>query len=192
MSPGVIVAVVIAVIVVAIPLMIFNRLVTLRNTVQSSWHGIDVELQRRHDLVPNLVETVKGYAAHEQDVLQRVTEARTHALDAGSAAGEKVAPEQELSGALRSLFAVAEGYPDLTASRSFLELQQELANTENRLALARRIYNANVQAFNTAVQKIPNNLVAKVGDFTPAEFFRIDPVVASAPAPEAGFGSPTA
>lgn len=189
MSPVLWIVVVVVAVILA-GFVMFNRLVTLRNLVSSSWHGIDVELQRRHDLIPNLVATVQGYAAHERAVLEEVTAARTSALAAGDGAAAKRDAEQQVSTSLRNLFAVAEGYPDLLASTNFLALQEELTSTEDRLALARRVYNANVQTYNTTVQRVPSNLIAKLGHFVPAAFFRVDPAIVGVPPAVPGVGSP--
>ncbi len=152
---------------------LYNRLVRLRNLSRSSWSDIDVLLKKRHDLVGNLVEAVKGYAAHEQAALARVTEARARAMRAGSP-GEKGREEGALGETLPSLFAVAEGYPDLKASGNFLELQKRLAELENGIEYARRYYNAVVRDYNTATETFPSNLVASGLGFVRAEFFRLE------------------
>ena len=159
-----------------------NGLVKLRNLVQESWRQIDVELQRRHDLIPNLVNTVKGYAAHEASTLDAVTQARSVAAQPGASPATQAKNENVLTQALGRLFAVAEDYPDLKANRNFLELQQELTNTEDRLAAGRRFYNANVRAINTKVETIPVNLVASAFHFDREEYFEIeDPAVRETP-----------
>jgi LemA protein len=155
----------------------YNRFVRQRNLVQESWRQVDVELTRRHDLVPNLVETVKGYAAHERQTLDDVTRARSMAAAPGSGPTEQAAQEKALSGALRQLFAVAEAYPDLKASASFLDLQRQLADTEDRIAAARRFYNGNVRALNTRVESFPSSVVAGVFGFREAQYFTTDEVV---------------
>ncbi len=151
----------------------YNRLVRLRNMCEEAWAGIDVELRRRHDLIPNLVETVKGYAEHEEGVLTRVTEARAAAVSAG-AVGEQARAEGMLTQALRSLFAVAENYPQLKADQNFRELQQELAATEDRLARSRATYNAAVRGYDTAREVFPTNIIAGMFNFAPREYFEID------------------
>ena len=163
----------------------YNRFVSQRNLVRNSWHNIDTELQRRYDLIPNLVETVKGYAAHERAVLDSVTQARTAALAATGSPAEQEGPERVLVDGLKQMFAVAEGYPDLKASESFLELQNELADTEDRIQVARRIYNANVRALNTRVQAFPSNLVARAFGFSEADYFEVDEALRTAPPPRA-------
>jgi len=161
---------------------LYNRLVRLRNLVQESWRQIDVELHRRHDLIPNLVETVKGYASHERGTFEAVTAARAAAASPGSGPAEQAAQENVLTQALRQLFAVAEAYPDLKASTNFLELQKQLAETEDRIAAGRRFYNGNVRALNTAVESVPTNVVASTFGFHRAEYFEVeDPEIRSAP-----------
>jgi LemA protein len=151
----------------------YNGMVKARNKVDEAWSGIDVQLKRRHDLIPNLVETVKGYATHEREVFENVSTARSAAITAtGPAAAGKA--EGALTGALRGLFAVAEAYPQLRAAESFTELQRELANTEDQISASRRIYNGNVQSFNTKIQVFPNNLMAGAFGFTRREFFEIE------------------
>lgn len=149
----------------------YNRLVRLRNRLQEAWAGIDVQLQRRADLVPTLVDTVEGYRLHEREVLTRVTEARSRLVDAAGPADSGRADDL-LEGALRSLFAVAESYPQLEASANFLALQRELAELEEDISFARRYYNALVEDLNTAVQTFPTLLVARLLGFGPAEYFK--------------------
>lgn len=149
---------------------VYNGLITLKNRVDEAWSDIDVQLKRRYDLIPNLVNTVKGYAAHEKEVFEKVTEARTKAMGAGSAA-EKAGAENMLSGALKSLFAVAEAYPDLKANQNFLELQRELTDTEDKIQASRRFYNGNVRDFNTKIQVFPTNVFAGMLNFTKRDFF---------------------
>jgi LemA protein len=151
----------------------YNGIVSARNRVDESWSGIDVQLKRRHDLIPNLVETVKGYAAHEKEVFEKVSEARSAAIQAKGPA-EAGQAEGMLTTALRGLFAVAEAYPQLRAVESFTQLQNELSNTEDQIASARRIYNGNVQSYNTKIQSFPANLFAARFGFTKREFFEID------------------
>jgi LemA protein len=161
----------------------YNRFVSQRNLVQESWRQIDVELKRRHDLIPNLVETVKGYAAHEREVFDAVTRARAAAASPGSSPAEQARQEGALGQALGRLFAVAEAYPDLEASANFLELQQQLTETEDRIAAGRRFYNGNVRALNTRVESFPSNVVASTFGFGRAEYFEVeDRAVRAAPA----------
>lgn len=160
----------------------YNGFVRLRNLVQEAWRQIDVELHRRHDLIPNLVEAVKGYAAHERAVFEEVTAARAAAAAPGSSPAEQAAQENQLTAALGRLFAVAEAYPHLRASENFMALQAELTNTEDRIAAGRRFYNANVRRLNTKVETFPPNIVARWFGFTRAEYFETeDPAVRAAP-----------
>src|SRR3989338_2138857 len=167
--------VIIAIIVIAIVWFvgIYNGLVKARQRVDESWSDIDVQLKRRYDLIPNLVETVKGYAQHEQGVFENVTKARAQAMSA-TTPGQHAQAENMLTGALKSLFAVAENYPQLKASENFAKLQDELSDTENKIQAARRFYNGNVRDFNTKIQIFPNNLVAGMLKFTKYEFFEAD------------------
>ena len=158
----------------------YNRFVRQRNLVQESWRQVDVELNRRHDLIPNLVETVKGYAAHERTVLTGVVEARNAALQAPSLAA-KADAETALAGSLRGLFAVAENYPDLKAAGPFLQLQSQLAETEDRIAAARRFYNGNVRALNTRVEAFPSSVVGMAFKVEKAEYFEIEDASVRAP-----------
>jgi LemA protein len=151
----------------------YNSMVSGRNKVEESWSGIDVQLKRRHDLVPNLVETVKGYATHEQKVFQDVTEARAQAM-AASGPHESGPAESHLSAALGGIRAVAEQYPDLRATENFQQLQRELTEIEDEIQASRRIYNSNVQIFNTRIQVFPNSVIASRASFTPREFFEIE------------------
>lgn len=164
----------------------YNRFVSQTVLVTESWSQVDVELQRRHDLIPNLVETVKAYAAHEASVFQRVLAARAAAEQhRGDAPAARRPYEEELGGAAHQLVAVAEDYPDLKASRNFLHLQQELTNTEDRIAAGRRFYNGNVRALNTRVRTFPSNLVASMFGFTTRDFFELrDPAMAAPPTTE--------
>lgn len=159
--------------VLVVAVYLFNRLVRLRNEVDTGWSNIDVQLRRRNELIPNLVETVKGYAAHERGVLQAVTEARG-AMARASTPGEAGAADSLLGQALGRLFAVAEAYPDLKASQNFLQLQADLTDTEDKIAAARRYYNATVLAYNTATQTFPSLLLAGPFGFRPREFFAAD------------------
>ncbi|HUR13628.1 MAG TPA: LemA family protein [Mycobacteriales bacterium] len=158
----------------------YNRFVRQRNLVLESWRQVDVELTRRHDLVPNLVETVKGYAAHERTVLAGVVAARTAAVGAPSIPARAEA-ETQLAGSLRGLLALAEGYPDLKAAGPFQQLQVQLAETEDRIAAARRFYNGNVRALNTRVEAFPSSLVASAGHFEKADYFETDDPAVRAP-----------
>src|SRR6476620_9386708 len=164
---AVIVIVVIVVLVVGFFWFGYNSLVKKRNQVDNAWSQIDVQLKRRHDLIPNLVETVKGYAAHEKGTFEAVTQARANAVAAGQQGPEQQAQaENVLTGALRQLFAVAEAYPDLKANQNFLQLQEELTSTEDRIAYARQFYNDEVQNYNTKIQTFPRNLIAGMFNFT--------------------------
>ena len=167
---GVVIAGVIVVLLVLFLVFMYNRLVGLRNKVENAWAQIDVQLKRRYDLIPNLVETVRGYAAHERQTLEAVTQARANALNAQGAVAQAEA-ENMLTGALKSLFAVAEAYPDLKANQNFAALQDELATTENRIAYSRQYYNDAVQTYNTAIQTVPANLVAGTFGFRDREYF---------------------
>jgi LemA protein len=170
MSIGIIVLVAVIVIAVAGVVGLYNGLIKLKNRVDEAWSDIDVQLKRRHDLIPNLVNTVKGYATHEKELFEKVTEARSAAMNAGTPA-EKEQTENMLSGTLKSLFAVAENYPDLKANQNFLELQRELTDTEDKIQAARRFYNGNVRDFNTKIQVFPSNLIAGMLNFTKRDFF---------------------
>lgn len=172
----------ITVIVVLWAVVQYNALVRLRNLVQESWRQVDVELQRRHDLIPNLVETVKGYAQHERETLDAVTQARSVAASPGSSPGEQAQQENMLTQALGRLFAVAEAYPDLKANQNFMQLQLELTNTEDRVAAGRRFYNANVRAFNTKIETFPVNVIAGMYSFDREEYFETEePAARQAP-----------
>ena len=160
----------------------YNGFVRLRNLVQEAWRQIDVELHRRHDLIPNLVETVKGYAAHERAVFDEVTAARAAAATPGSSPAQQAQQENQLTAALGRLFAVAEAYPQLRAAENFLALQAELTNTEDRIAAGRRFYNANVRQLNTKTETFPSNIIAGWFHFARAEYFEAqDPIVRAAP-----------
>lgn len=161
-------------------ILIFNSLVTLRNRIENSWSQIDVQLRRRYDLIPNLVETVKGYAKHEKEVFENVTKARSALMRAGSVHDKAVA-DNMLTGALKSLFAVAEAYPQLRASENFQMLQEELSGTESKIAFARQFYNDNVMAFNTQLQTFPSNLVAGALGFKQQEYFEVEESAARKP-----------
>ena len=162
-----------AVLVVLYLVFAYNGLVRLRNNVASAWAQIDVQLRRRYDLIPNLVETVKGYAAHEKGTFEAVTNARANALNA-KGVGEQAQAENMITGALKSLFAVAEAYPDLKANQNFLALQEELSGTEGRIAYARQFYNDSVLKLNTRIQTVPTNVLANMFGFTEHEYFEAD------------------
>jgi LemA protein len=166
----------------------YNRFVSQRNAIKDAWANIDTELRRRYDLIPNLVETVKGYASHEREVFENVTKARAAATGATGSPAEQAAAEGPLTAALRQLFAVAENYPDLKANQNFLALQQELANTEDRLQTARRFYNANVRDYNQRVHQFPSGLIASTFHFQDEEFFEVDEGIREAGAPQVSFG----
>ena len=151
----------------------YNSLVTLRVRVDEAWSDINVQLKRRLDLIPNLVETVKGYAQHESSVFEQVTQARANVLSANGVK-ETAAAENQFEGALKSLFAVAEAYPDLKANQNFLELQRELVDTEDKIQASRRFYNSGVTGLNTKVQTFPANIVAGMFGFKTREFFEVD------------------
>ena len=150
---------------------IYNNLVTLKNRAKEAWADIDVQLKRRYDLIPNLVETVKGYATHEKELFEKVTKARVSAMGA-QGIHAKAEAENMLSGTLKSLFAVSENYPDLKASANFLELQRELADTENKIQAARRFYNTNVRDLNIKVESFPDNMIAGAFGFKQMELFQ--------------------
>ena len=173
MGTVLIIVLVVVALIVLYGVLAYNGMVRSRNMVDEAWSGIDVQLKRRHDLIPNLVETVKGYAAHEKEVFENVSAARSAAISAQGPAAQAQA-ETALNGALGRLFAVAEAYPQLRAAESFTQLQQELANTEDQIAASRRIYNGNVQAYNTKIQVFPNSLLAGPFGFTRREFFEIE------------------
>ncbi|MCJ7564344.1 MAG: LemA family protein [Candidatus Aminicenantes bacterium] len=158
----------------------YNSLIQLRNRCDNSWAQVDVQLKRRYDLIPNLVETVKGYAKHEREVFQNVTEARTRAINA-STVKDQSAAENQLTGALKTLFAVAESYPDLKANQNFLMLQEELAGTEGKIAYARQFYNDQVMKFNQKQQIFPSNIIAKMFTFKEKEYFVLEEPAAKEP-----------
>jgi LemA protein len=170
---AIIVVAVVVIILVVWALVTYNRLVRLSVSAEEGESEIDVQLKRRHDLIPNLVETVKGYAAHERGTLERVTQARGAAISA-EGPRERAAAEGELSQALGRLFALSEAYPDLKADQNFLELQRELTATEDRLQAARRFYNTQVEALNTKIQSMPSRIVAQAGNFSEREFFELE------------------
>ena len=159
---------------------IYNGLISLRNRSENAWAQVDVQLRRRYDLIPNLVETVKGYAKHEKETFQSVTEARSKAINAGTVK-EQGDAENMLSGALKSLFAVVESYPDLKANQNFLMMQEELAGTEGKIAYARQFYNDSVMKFNTKQQVFPSNVIANMFNFQEKEYFEIEEAAAKEP-----------
>ena len=164
-----------------------NSMIGARNRCQEAWSGIDVQLKRRHDLVPNLVESVKGYASHEREVFDRTAKARAAAMSA-SGVGQTAEAEQQLTGALAELRAVAENYPQLRATENFQQLSSNLAEIEDEIQRARRVYNADAQAYNTKIQVFPNSVVAKLGHFEAREYFQVGDATERAPA-AVSFGS---
>ena len=171
--PTILWIIVIAIVAIVVWLIaVYNGLIRLKNQTDEAWSDIDVQLKRRYDLIPNLIETVKGYAAHESGVFEKVTLARAAAMGA-QAPADKAKAEDGLSGALKSLFAVAENYPQLRASENFAKLQDELSDTENKIQAARRFYNGNVRDINIQIQRFPNNIIATQMGFKAREFFEI-------------------
>lgn len=170
---GVWIAVGAVVLLVIYVVVIYNGLVRLRNRIDNAWSQIDVQLKRRYDLIPNLVETVKGYAAHERETLEGVIRARSAAIDAKSV-NDQAQAEDMISGALRKLFALSEAYPDLKANANFLSLQEELSGTEGRIAYARQFYNDSVLSYNNKLQTFPPNAIAGMFKFTAREYFETD------------------
>lgn len=168
-----VVAIVIIVVLLIIIAGMYNGLVTSRNKVKNAWGQIDVQLQRRFDLIPNLVDSVKGYMKHEEGVLTKVTELRTSWANA-STVGEKAELDNQLSGALKTIMAVSENYPDLKANQNFSELQEELRNTENKISYARQFYNDSVTMYNTKLQVVPTNIIANAFNFSAREVFKVD------------------
>lgn len=171
----------ILVVLVVATFVLYNGLVRRRNEVDNAWSQIDVQLKRRLDLIPNLVETVKGYAAHERVALEAVIAARSNAMAAGATPHEQAAADNQLSGALRQLFALAEAYPDLKANQGFVSLQEELSNTESRIAYARQFYSDAVLAYNTAIQAVPGVIVARLFGFAPREYFEAEEAARDVP-----------
>jgi len=155
-------------------IVVYNGFIALINRSKEAWSDIDVQLKRRYDLVPNLVETVKGYATHERELLEKVAEARSRAMQAGNNVKEKSEAENVLSGTLKSLFAVSENYPDLKASTNFLELQRELTDTEDKIQAARRFYNGNVRDLNIKIESFPSNILASIFSFNKMDLFEIE------------------
>ena len=170
---GLIIALIIIGLIAIFSILQYNGLVRLRNGTENAWSQIDVQLRRRYDLIPNLVNTVKGYAEHERETFEAVTQARTAAM-AGQTVGEQAQNEDLLSGALKSLFAVAEAYPDLKANENFLQLQEELVSTESRIAFARQHYNDSVLGYNNKIETFPSNVIAGAFKFKQAEFFETE------------------
>jgi LemA protein len=154
-------------------ILVFNQLVRHRNRVENAWSGIDVQLRRRYDLIPNLIEAVKGYATHERELFEQVTQARTRAIEAGSV-GDQAQAETEITRSLGRLLAVAEAYPQLRANENFLALQEELTATESKIAFARQFYNDQVMRYNTLIEQFPSLLVARLGSFRQREFFEAE------------------
>ena len=168
-----IVVLIIVVVLIFVVISMYNGLVQSRNKVKNAWSQIDVQLQRRFDLIPNLVESVKGYMAHEEGVLEKVTALRTSWASA-TTVSEKAELDNQLSGALKTIMAVSENYPDLKANQNFSELQEELRNTENKISYARQFYNDSVTMYNTKLQVIPTNIIASMFNFTAEELFKTD------------------
>ncbi len=177
---GLAILLILVVIVLVIAVGFYNTLISLRNRCDNAWSQVDVQLRRRYDLIPNLVETVKGYAKHEREVFERVTEARSKAMDAPTVK-EQGQAENQLAGALKTLFAVAENYPDLKANQNFLMLQEELAGTEGKVAYARQFYNDSVMKFNVRQQVFPSSVIARMFNFKEKEYFDIGEEAAKAP-----------
>ena len=173
MSAAVWIVIGLVVLLVLFLIMTYNRLVRLRNRTEAAWSQIDVQLKRRHDLIPNLVETVEGYAAHERETLEAVTKARQQAVQAQGVENQAQA-ENLLTGALRQLFAVSEAYPDLKANQNFLALQEELTGTEGRIAFSRQFYNEQVLAYDNALETFPTNLIAGMFNFEPRVYFETE------------------
>ena len=171
--PGIIAIIIVVLVLAALVIGIYNQLVKLKNRTEEAWSDIDVQLKRRYNLIPNLVETVKGYAKHEESTLMKVTEARSNAINATNVQ-EQGAAENMLSGALKSLFAVAESYPDLKANENFLQLQNELVDTEDKIQASRRFYNGMVRDLNTKIESFPSNVIAGMFGFKKREFFEIE------------------
>ena len=177
MNPIVIAVLAIVVLLILWVAFMYNSLVRGRNHCDESWSNIDTELKRRYDLIPNLVSAVKGYAAHERDVMERVTQARTNAIASQGSPASQARDENVLVDSLRRLLAVVEKYPDLKANQNFLDLQEELVNTEDRIQRARRFYNGNVRDYNNRVEVLPSNIVARCFGLKKREFFEIEAAV---------------
>ncbi|MEI6316453.1 MAG: LemA family protein [bacterium] len=164
------ISIIVLIVLVLLCITLFNGLVTLRNRAREAWADIEVQLKRRYDLIPNLVNTVKGYATHESQAFEKVSQARSMAMQAGTLS-QKGEAENALSGTLKSLFAISEAYPELKANTNFLELQRELSDTENKIQSARRFYNGNVRDLNTKIETFPGNMIAKMFNFAKMDFF---------------------
>jgi LemA protein len=181
MIPGLIILFVVVLLPVVWVIVQYNWLVSLRNYISESWSNVDTELKRRYDLIPNLVATVKGYAAHEREVLERVTQLRERCVANNGSPGEQARDEVQLVDALKQMLVVVENYPQLKADQQFLKLQQELITTENRIQAARRFYNGNVRDYRNKCETFPSNLVARMFGFQAQEFFRVPPSVKEVP-----------
>jgi LemA protein len=183
--------IIVVVIIVVIPLFYviatYNTMVTLRNHIDDAWSNIDTELQRRYELVPNLVATVKGYAAHERDTLENVIKLRNLAKADNGSVHHQENTEKQFIGAVQKLMAIAEAYPDLKANENFLALQNELVNTEDRIQAARRFYNGNVRDYRNKYEGFPSNLIANMYNFEPRDFFNVDPAVRVVPSVQGAF-----
>ncbi len=177
---GIIIAIAIVVLIALFVMTTYNGLIGKRNRVDNAWGQVAVQLQRRYDLIPNLVETVKGYASHERETFERVTQARSASASA-STPGEQAQADNFLTSALRQLFAVAENYPELRASENFASLQSDLTDTENKIAVSRQIYNDTVLTYNNSVQQVPSNLVAAMTGFKPRELYEAADLAETAP-----------
>jgi LemA protein len=167
----------------------YNSLVALRNHISEAWSNIDTELKRRYELIPNLVATVKGYATHERETLERVIELRNQCMNDHGSVSHQESTEKQLVGAMSKLLAVAEAYPDLKADQNYLQLQKELVNTEDRIQAARRFYNGNVRDYKNKCEAFPSNLIAGLFSFKPRDFFNVDPAVREAPSLQGAFDS---
>ena len=178
---GVLIALAVVAVVAIAFLMSYNRFVNQRQLIDNSWSNVDSELQRRHDLIPNLVETVKGYAGHEQRTFEAVTMARAHAMSTRGSAATQSPAELSLVDGMRQLLAISEAYPQLRASYHFMQLQEELVTTENRIQAARRFYNGNVRDFNRRVDSFPSLVIARLFRFAREEYFEVEPIVREAP-----------
>jgi len=179
---------VVLVILVFVGIGLYNRLIDLKNRAENGWADVDVQLKRRYNLIPNLVETVKGYASHERETLENVIKARQQAVDVTGDVAQQAQAENVLTGMLRQLFAVAEQYPELKANQNFLNLQDELSNIEKVLSEARRYYNAVVRDLNTAIERVPTNFIAMIFSFKKREYFEIEDAEARE-VPKVDFGS---
>ena len=186
MTPALIVLIVVVVLPFLWVIVQYNSLVSLRNYISESWSNVDTELKRRYDLIPNLVATVKGYAAHEREVLERVTQLRQRCVANNGTPPEQAKDETQLVDALKQLLVVVENYPQLKADQHFLKLQQELISTEDRIQAARRFYNGNIRDFRNKCESFPSNLVAQTFGFQPQEFFSVPPSVKEVPDVELG------